>query len=265
MATTSGSINQVTVPASEFILDALQDLRVIQDGATPTTGDITDAIRKINFILKKLATKGLFLWTLDTLVIPMVASKTSYTIGPVGADFTSYRPLRALDGSFARQVSGGQNLDTPLQLLSRMDYMNLGNKGSTGTINSFYYDPQMSTTAGGVSQPSTAYNPANSVGIVYVYVTPSDTTRTLYLQVQRPIQEVTSATQVLDMPVEWYEGLTKVLGASLTDKYEVPEQRLVRIKQEAKMVWDEIADWGATEQAPVTFQPDYQMNVRSYG
>jgi hypothetical protein len=262
MATTSGSINQVTVPASEIILDALQDLRVVQDGASPTTGDTTDAIRKLNFLLKKWATKGLMLWTLDTLVIPMVASKTFYTIGPAGADFISYRPLRALDGTYARQTSGGQNLDTPLQLLSRMDYMNLGNKGSTGVINSFYYDPQMSTTVGGVSQPSTAYNPANSVGIVYVYVTPSDTTRTLYLQVQRPIQEITTGTQTFDLPLEWYEALTKNLGAELADKYEVPENRLMRIKQEAKFLLDEIVDWGATEQAPVTFQPDYQMNMR---
>jgi hypothetical protein len=265
MANTSGLINSVTVPASEMIQDALQDLRVIQDGASPTTGDTTDAIRKINFLLKKWATKGLMLWTLDTLIIPMGATKSFYTVGPVGADITSYRPLRALNGTFARQVSGGQNLDTQLTLLSRQEYMTLGNKGSQGVINAFYYDPQMSTTALGVSAPSTAYNPANSVGVFYFYVTPSDTTRTAYCQVQRPIQEITSGAQTFDLPLEWYEALTKNLAAALADKYEVPEARLIRIKQEAKMMLDEIADWGATEQAPVTFQPDYQMSVRSYG
>lgn len=265
MATTSGSINQVIVPASEIIKDALQDLRVVQDGVAPTPGDTTDAIRKLNFLLKKWATKGLMLWTLDTLIIPMQAAKTFYTIGPVGADVTSYRPLRALDGTFARQVTGGQNLDTPLTLLSRQDYMSLGNKGSSGVINSFYYDPQMSTTALGVSAPSTAYNPANSVGVFYFYVTPSDTTRTAYVQVQRPIQEITTDTQTFDLPLEWYEALTKNLAASLSDKYEIPEQRLMRLKQEAKFLLEEIADWGATEQAPITFQPDYQMSSRSYG
>jgi hypothetical protein len=60
------------------------------------------------------------------------------------------------------------------------------------------------------------------------------------------------------LPLEWYEALTKNLSAAVADKYEVPEDRIRRIKQEAKEALAEIVDWGATEQATMYFQPDYQ-------
>ncbi len=37
----------------------------------------------------------------------------------------------------------------------------------------------------------------------------------------------------------------------------------MRIKREAKDSLEEIADWGATEQAPLFFQPNYQGQRRS--
>jgi hypothetical protein len=254
MATTAGSINTITVTRDEIIKDALQDIRALSDGANPTAGDLTDATRKLNFMLKLWATKGRLLWCLDTILIPCVASKTTYTIGPVGADVISYRPLRVFNGTFIRQVTAGQNYDTSLIVLSRLEYEQYGNKQALGVVNSVYYNPVMT----GLNNPSLAYDPANAMGVLSVYVTPLDASRTIHLKTQRPIQEIVLATQTFDLPLEWYNALTKNLGAQMADKYEVPEQRITRIKKEAAEALEEITDWAATEEAPMFFTPDAQ-------
>jgi hypothetical protein len=252
MATTTGTSNSVVCTRDQIIADALSDLRVLSANGQPSADDLVACGLKINFLLKKWGTKGLLLWCRDSIAIPCVANKTVYSIGPVGADVTSYRPLRVLEGTYIRFTSGGQSYDTPLTLLSRLEYRNLGNKGSPGIANSFYYDPQMTST------PNAAYNPANAAGLLKLYVTPVDASRTVHLEVQRPIQDITSPSETFDLPLEWYEALTANLAAAVADKYEIPEARLNRIKNEARLALEEIVDWGATEQAPITFQPNFE-------
>ena len=250
MAITTGSYNTVVVTRDQLITDALQDLRQFGPADTVPPADITAAALKLNFCIKKWQTKGLLQWCRDIVTVPLQANKSSYTIGPSGADVTSYRPLRVNEGSYIRYTAGGQNFDTPLQVVSRKEYEQFGNKLSNGVVNSVYYQPTMG---------SGGYNPANSPGTLYVYVTASDTTRTLYLDVQRPIQDVLAAGDALDFPTEWYEAVVKGLAAAMADKYEVPEDRIKRIKAEAKQALDEINDYSSTEEAPFWFQPDFQM------
>ena len=249
---TSGQINTVTVTALEFITDALEDLRVVMDGQTPTTGDVTKGLRKLNFAVKKWAIKGWYLWVRDWIQIPMMANQFRYTIGPTG-DVVTYRPLRAFPGSFIRETCGVQTPnDVPLTILSRVEYDYMSQKGTLGVPNSFYYDPQMAPS------PFTAYDPANSNGVLYVWTAPSDLTRTVFLDVQRPIQDITVLTQTFDLPLEWYEALTKNLAADMADAYEIPENRIGRIKAEAKMALEEIADWSDQENAPMQMIPDWR-------
>jgi len=258
--TTSGTINTVTVTLGTMIADALEDLRVTLDGAAPNANDLTAGKRKMNFLLKKWAIKGLLLWCRDTILIPLTVNKFVYTIGP-GGDVDTYRPLRALIGSFVRETCDTScPVDIPLNLLSRLDYEMMGQKCAKGTPNSFYYDPQMAPS------PFSAYDPALSKGVLYIWTAPSDSTKTVYLEVQRPIQDITSVDDTYDLPLEWYETISSNLAASMADRYEIPEDRLRRIKQEAAASLNELADWGAQEQAPLRFQPDYRWSsVGGYG
>jgi hypothetical protein len=84
-------------------------------------------------------------------------------------------------------------------------------------------------------------------------------TQTVFLDVQRPTQDMINSDDAFDFPVEWYLAIVKNLRAEMADKYEVPEQRLVRLKNEAREALDEIADWGATEEAPMKLQPDRRL------
>ncbi len=254
---TSGAINTVSVQAQEFILDSLQDIGYLADGAVPTTNDYTDCIRKLNFLLKRLPTGGPLLWTRDTLQIPLQANVYQYTVGPTGSGATiiAYRPLKAFDGCFARTIISGQPYDTSLQMLSRIEYMQTAGKTQAGVINSWYYDPQMAGQPGATA----AYDPTLSYGLFYFYVAPADTTYTAFVEVQRPLQEITIQTQTLDIPMEQYHSFQACFMGDLLNKYQVPASRRRDLKQDAKEAWEKLQDWGATEPAPITFVPDPQM------
>ena len=255
MALTAGTINTVTVTRDQIILDALQDLRVVdQTVTTPSANDVLVGALKLNMLIKRWEVKGLLLWLRDTIQIPMVTNQFVYTIGP-GGDVNTYRPLRALEGSFIRTTCAPSPFDTQLILLSRLEYMQYSNKSATGVPNSFYYDPQMAPG------PLTAYDPSLSKGVLRIWTAPADTTRTIFLEVQRPMQDITDAGQSFDLPLEWYDALTRNLAAMMADKYEVPEDRITRIKREADEALEYISNWGAQEQAPMFFQPDYQFGM----
>jgi len=260
---TSGEINTVTVQAQEFILDALQDIGYLADGAVPTTNDLTDCMRKLNFLLKKLPTGGPILSTRDTLQIPMQPNKNQYSVGPPGsgADLIAYRPLRAYEGCYARTIISGIPYDTQLSMLSRLEYQQTASKTAAGVINSWYYDPQMAGQPGSTA----AYQPALSVGFFYFYVQPADATYTAFVEVQRPLQEITAWTQAVDIQMECYDWLSQCLVGSLLNKYQVPNPRRSELKKDAKDAWEELKNWTATEPAPITFVPDPQMLMYNRG
>lgn len=254
MATTSGSYNTVIVTRDQIILDALQDLRVVDATVTtPSANDVTVGALKLNIWLKMVEVKGLFLWLRDTIQIPLITNQFRYTIGP-GGDVDTYRPLRALEGSFIRYTcSGSCPPDVQLILISRLEYMQYTMKCAQGVPNSFYYDPQMGLDS---------YDPAVSKGVLYIWPSPTDLTRTIYLEVQRPIQDVLASGGAFDLPTEWYNALTTGLAYQLADKYEIPEDRIARLQRKADDALEYISNWGAQEYAPMFFQPDYQFTMR---
>ena len=233
---------------------ALRALRVLQDGQVASVAQLNTCAEAMNIVLKNAQSAGLQLWTYQLIQIPCQTNKTTYTIGSTGADITNVRPLRIFpEGNFVRFASGGQNYDTPLNLLSRQEYMNMGNKGSTGIVNSLYYFPGIDLSTGKTS-PSTGY------GTLYVYVSPMDTTRTVFLNAQRPIYDVSTGTDEIDFPQEWNVWLKWQVAAEVADEFEVPEARLQRVEAKAKYYHDQLQDW-SVENAPFMIQPDFRMGA----
>ncbi len=199
-----------------------------------------------------MQTKGLLLWLYDLIQVPLIQNQYRYRLGPPNGDFPDYRPLRVMEGSFIRDTCAPAQQDTSLIIWSRVEYLNTSNKAALGVPNSVYYDVQMRN---GI----TVYNPAEGQGILYVYPAPSDSEHTLFLNVQRPIQDWTTAEESVDTPLEWYLAICKYLAAEIADLYEVPEDRIRRLKQEANDHVEYISNWGVQEWAPVYFQPDFQQ------
>ncbi len=257
---TSGTYNStlVTLSRDEVITDAMQDIRQLSAAGAPSANDLIAGTRRLNRLLKRWETMGFLLWLYDLVQVPLVQNQYIYSIGPGGDVDPGYRMLRVLEGSFIRTTCAPTPQDTNLIIWSRVEYLQTSYKPSLGIPNSIYYDVQM---AGKVYNP-TVYDPAQGQGVLYVFPAPADSTRTIFLNTQRPMQDITGATQSFDLPTEWYDALVKCLGASMADLFEVPEDRMQRIKREASEMEDYIANWGSQEWASMTFQPDYQFGFR---
>jgi len=243
-----------TITRDGLIKSALRALRIIQDGAVPSASMYTDATEVLNIVIKNMQSDGLALWTYQLIAIPCTANKYVYTIGPIGADVTTNRPLRLFDGSFIRNNAVTPANDTPLRIISRKEYLEYGSKLSQGIPNSVYYDSKFDTIAG-VTSTSTGY------GTLTCYVNPIDSTHTIYGNFQRQLYDMTSATDEFDFPSEAFQALRWTLAAELSDEYEVPEERIKRLEQKAKYYRDRMEEW-SVETAPVHFTPDWQMGSR---
>jgi len=254
MATTSGSINTLTYLASDMIADALKRMRQLRAGGTPSAADLTDGMRLINNLLKLWNTQGLLLWTYDLIQVPQVQNQIVYELGPPNGDFPDYRPLRVMEGSFIRQTCDAAPIDIALIIWDRVTYLTTSNKSALGITNSIYYDVQ--------ERPGLqSYNPAEGRGRLFCYPAPADSTHTMFLNVLKPIQDVTIDSQTFDLPLEWYEPMVQIFMAQFADYYQVPEDRIRRLKQEGAQALEWIGNWGSQEWAPMTFKPDYRQGV----
>jgi hypothetical protein len=103
------------------------------------------------------------------------------------------------------------NIDTPLKIINRSEYVMLSNKQSEGSVLSIYYDPQVGT------------------GKLFVYPEPTNTTDILVLWVQRTLEDFDAASDDVDFPQEWYLPLALGLAAALLPKYNVPNSVASRV------------------------------------
>jgi hypothetical protein len=246
MATTGTA--SLTCTRDQLITEVYKKIRVLAEGQTASATQISDVTLRLNMIIKNCMSNGLMLWTYQQIVVPNVAAQVAYTIGPVGADITTTRPLRISEyGNFIRQVQAGANLDTPVRVISRAEYLQFGNKTAPGVINTIYYDSQFNTAT--TPSPSTGY------GTLYVYVAPADTSRTLYLNAQRQLYDMTTGTDEFDFPSEWYYYLLYALAADIADDNEVPEDRITRLERTRDKMLNDLADW-SVETSSATFTAD---------
>jgi hypothetical protein len=238
----------------QIIASALRKIRVLQDGQTASASQINDAAENLNLLIKQMMSDGMFIWTYQLVTIQCQVNKYTYTVGPSGADITTNRPLRLIDGSYIRDNTNATTpLDTPLTLLPRLTYLQYGSKTTQGIPNSIYYDQQFNT--------ATATSPSTGYGTLYVYSNPMDANHIIYANFQRQLFDMTGGTDEFDFPAEAFMALQWRLAAELADEYEVPEDRIKRIEAKAKYYVDALEDW-AVEEGPTQFTPDWQMGQR---
>ena len=240
-----------TLTRDQLIGEAYRKARITAEGTSPSVTQISEASSRLNMLIKLCMSKGLQLWCYREYLVPCVASQTVYTIGPSGADVTAVRPLRVVEnGNFIRQTISGQDFDTPLRLISRAEYMQMGNKTALGVVNSIYYDSKFDS--GAVTSPSIGH------GNLYVYVTPLDATYTVHLNAQRPLYDMNSSTDEFDFPSEWFMYLMYALAAEILDDNEGDEARIARLTATAEKYKEEMFDW-SVETASTSFAPDYSV------
>ena len=240
-----------SISRDTIIALALRKLGVLELGDTPDSASLANASMSLNLLIKQMSTEGLKLWKNSELVIPMVSGQTTYILGgatsalmyDTQAPTTAItdRPLKAIQG-FYRNIQVTPNIDIPVMLLSKNEYLTLGSKFSTGTANSLFYDVK-------------ALN-----GILYVYLTPdlnSQTNLQIHLVCQMPLNDILLSTDIPDFPNEWMNCLVWNLADQLAIEYGVPMNYRQEIMQRAAAYKAQLTDWDV-ETTSTYFMPEFR-------
>lgn len=125
------------VTVSDLLKDAMGLCNATEIDETPSSSDMAIAMRAANVMLGRWATQNLLVRADTTIVVPTVANIATYTVGPVGADVISAKPLRIRSGSVS---DGGTNY--PIEVFTREMFDSLGDRAvATGRPMYVSYDP----------------------------------------------------------------------------------------------------------------------------
>lgn len=192
---TSGSVDFL-ITRNDIIKMALQTIGAIAEGETPSADAYTDASNFLNILAKNWQSDGLQLWLVKTGTMSLTSGDGDYTMG-AGGNITAFgRPIKILECAF-RDSSGN---DTPIDILSREEYVSINDKDSAGTPSSIFYDP---------------YGSNLNLGIIYTWPVVNSTGNYLYLKTMREVEDFDSSTDNPDFPKEWYLPLVYGLSTLL--------------------------------------------------
>jgi hypothetical protein len=128
--------------------------------------------------------------------------------------------------------------DVELTMVSRQEYYQMANKNTeTSNPTIAYYDPQLSS------------------GLLHLYGKPSSISKYLVLTYERTIEDVDSATDNFDLPVEWEEAIVAGLVARLAPFAEKDIETRMLLKKEAQEALYAVLDYD-NESTTIQFIPD---------
>jgi hypothetical protein len=127
------------------------------------------------------------------------------------------RPLRV---SSARRYFPLGQIVYPINPYSRLDYHDLPNKSTKGSITNYFYDPQLGT------------------GRMHVWPTPNDNLSAMTFTWWKPILDFSLATDIPDFPQEWINAIVWGLAEDLAPEYDVVPQRMAIIAARAQKSFD---------------------------
>lgn len=123
------------------------------------------------------------------------------------------RPLKVPAGRrYQFSVPGGQPIETPMVVMSRIDYANVPNKTTPGTPTQYFFDPQL------------------NLAVMNIWPAPSNDTVAMKFTAQRPLQDFVTQANTSDLPQEWVSCLRFNLAVELAPEYDCPAERFTIIK-----------------------------------
>lgn len=159
------------------------------------------------------------------------ALPSSAAAGNAIYDYTTplVRPLRVIGG---RRYNVPSQIETPMLILARLDYMRLPNKLNQGTITQFYYSPQLGN------------------GQIYLWpAPPSPIQDALKFTFYRQIQDFNTLANTMDFPQEWFTALVWNLAKEIGPEYDVPPVRWQIITQMAAEKLELVKGWDKESEA----------------
>jgi hypothetical protein len=195
--------------ANDLVTSALRQTGRFASYDTIPVADTANVMQALNIIIKGMVKNQRPLWCIQRVAIPLVTGTATYNLSTITGQV---RPLRILF-AYIRDSAGS---DTTVAIEARDDYNTLGQKTATGVPNQVYYDPQLSAST------------------LTVYNVPADLTHTLYVDVQRQIQDMNLATDNPDFPQEAYHMLKWCLADEIALEYLTPADMRAEISMKAR-------------------------------
>ena len=145
------------------------------------------------------------------------------------------RPVRILQ---LRRDKIGTTDEIEARQWSREEYFAQPNKSSQGTINNWYYSPQLIN------------------GRLYIWQTANDVDQVARFTYERPINITANTSDNPDFPSEWFRTLKYNLAADIGPEYRIPQDRLDRLKFEAETMLQNSLGFDF-ENDSMDMQPDF--------
>ena len=190
-------------------------LKVEAVGYNDTLADddprIVDGLEDLNNLISSMNSEGLIIHSLTKVSKTLVAGTNEYTIG-TGADIDTTRPM-SIQNTFIRDSN---NYDHPITIKAIEEYAKISAKSTQGRPSRLYY------------------NPAYTLGKVYLYLTP-DTAEDLHLDLISPLSEISAVGDTVSLPGEFKRMLIYNLALDIAPEADIEDwPELVRIANESK-------------------------------
>jgi hypothetical protein len=236
MATSGSTDYQAT--RDSLITGALRLVGGVAQGETPTSSQISEAAEALNMMIKAWIADGMPLWAIKKHNFALTSGTNNYTIG-TSQTINTPKPLKIIQ-AFLRNTTS--SVDTPMEIVTKQEYWDLGNKSSTGLPIQLMYDPNI------------------MYGTIYLFPTPDSVAQTGYqvhIIYQRPFEDFDASTDTPDFPQEWTEAIKYGLAVRLAGEYGMPVQDRRQLIQEAVAIKSEALSFG-TEEGSLYFQRESQ-------
>lgn len=172
------------------------------------------ARRSLNILLMEWANKGLNLFTIEQITIPLSVDTPTYDLPTDTVDIIEH---------VLREGSGNQQRDSTLTRISVSTYAALTNKLTRGRPNQLYVDRQ-------------------STPRITVYPVPESDTYTLQAWRLRRIQDAQTGANTMDMPFRFVPALVAGLAYHIAMKVPEGAQRLPVLEAVYNQTWQQAAD-----------------------
>ena len=136
----------------------------------------------------------------------------------------SQRPLEILEARLHRD----DDTETPLNILTRQEWMDYSSKTSNGLPNSVYYEPLLDS------------------GILHVWPRPEKVNDYIKLTAKYPIQDIDAATNDPDFPAEFYRAVKFNLAVDISHEYKgVDLNRYYALRKQADQLFKNLSIFDA--------------------
>ena len=188
-----------TQTARRLITRSLRDLGVLAIGETPTGAEAMDALDTLNELLESWSLERLMVYVITEVSKALTGGTASYTIG-TGGSINTTRPLR-IENAVVRDAN---NLDLPVQILTRDEFTRIGLKQTQSTYPCWlYYDNAWSA----------------GLGTITLWPVPSASDKSLRLWLWQPLPSVASLETSINLPPGYTRALRSNLAVELAAEY----------------------------------------------